>query len=92
MTLTFFRLGKIEPADALFSVMAQFLGGLAGVLLAEGVIGAHLADPSVNYVVTTPGPFGEGAAFVAELGISFVRDVLSTARSFQSVRVPPERG
>ncbi len=71
VTLTFFRLGKIEPADALFYGMAQFLGGRAGVLLAAGVIGAYLADPSVNYVVTTPGPFGEGVAFVAELAISF---------------------
>src|ERR1051325_7367080 len=32
-TLTFFRLGKIEPWDAFFYVLAQFLGGTAGVLL-----------------------------------------------------------
>ena len=30
-TLTFFRLGKVEPPDFLFYVTAQFAGGLAGV-------------------------------------------------------------
>src|SRR5881397_1562519 len=35
VTMTFFRLGKIEPPDAFFYVMAQFAGGIAGVLLAE---------------------------------------------------------
>lgn len=72
VTLTFFRLGKIEPADTVFYVTAQFLGGLAGVLVTAAVIGAYLADPSVNYIVTTPGPSGAGTAFVAELAISFV--------------------
>ncbi len=72
VTLTFFRLGKIEPADTVFYVTAQFLGGLAGVLVTAAVIGAYLTDPSVNYIVTTPGPSGAGAAFVAELAISFV--------------------
>jgi aquaporin Z len=71
VTLTFLRLGKIEPADTVFYVAAQFIGGLAGVLAAATVIGVFLADPSVNYIVTTPGPSGTGAAFVAELAISF---------------------
>ena len=31
VTLTFFRLGKVEPPDILFYVTAQFAGGLAGV-------------------------------------------------------------
>jgi len=54
VTLTFFRLGKIEPPDVLFYVLSQFTGGLAGVLLVAGVMGAYLADPTVNYVATTP--------------------------------------
>src|SRR2546428_12452826 len=31
LTITFFRLGKIAPIDALFYVLAQFLGAAAGV-------------------------------------------------------------
>jgi len=71
VTMTFFRLGKIEPSDALFYVMAQFAGGIAGVLLAEAALGMVIADPSVNYVVTVPGPGGPTVAFAAEVVISF---------------------
>ncbi len=51
VTFTFFRLGKIEPPDALFYIMAQFAGGIAGVLLAQAALGMLIAHPSVNYVV-----------------------------------------
>jgi len=71
VTLTFFRLGKIEPPDVLFYVLSQFTGGLAGVLIVAGVMGAYLADPTVNYVATTPGLHGTAVAFVAEIVISF---------------------
>lgn len=71
VTLTFFRLGKMPWPDALFYIVAQFAGGLSGVLLVTAAIGAYVEDPSVNYVVTTPGPPGVGPAFLAELVISF---------------------
>ncbi len=72
ITLTFFRLGKIAPGDALFYIIAQFIGGAAGVLLASAALGRWLADPAINYVVTVPGPQGAGIAFLAELVISFI--------------------
>ncbi len=34
VTLTFLRVGKISPGDAFFYIVAQFAGGIAGVLLA----------------------------------------------------------
>ena len=71
VTLTFLRLGKIPFADAAFYIAAQFLGGLVGVLLAAALLGRVLADPTVRYVVTTPGSAGELVAFIAELVISF---------------------
>src|SRR2546427_7436811 len=71
VTFTFFRLGKIEPSDALFYIMAQFAGGITGVLLAQVALGMVIADPSVNYVVTVPGPGGPTVAFLAEVIISF---------------------
>ncbi|HEV2764491.1 MAG TPA: aquaporin [Pyrinomonadaceae bacterium] len=70
VTLTFYRLGKVRAADALFYVLAQFAGGVAGVLLAALLLGGLLEDPSVNYVVTVPGRFGVAAAFAAEVVIS----------------------
>ena len=71
VTLTFFRIGKIESSDTFFYILAQFTGGLTGVLLTAAVIGPYLADPSVNYAVTIPGPAGPATAFLGELMISF---------------------
>lgn len=71
VTLTFFRLGKIEPWDAGFYVLAQCVGGLAGLLLIAAVLGNPIDDPAVNYAVTVPGSEGPRTAFLAELLISF---------------------
>jgi aquaporin Z len=70
VTLTFLSLGKIAPWDALFYMVFQFLGGIAGVLLASLLIGLPLQHSAVNYVVTVPGPSGVRAAFAAEFVIS----------------------
>ena len=37
-TLTFFRLGKIKPSDAVFYVMFQFAGGLLGAVVAAALL------------------------------------------------------
>ena len=71
VTVTFFRLGKIHGLDALFYVLAQFVGGLIGLLVAARVIGMAIEHPTVNYVVTVPGLDGAWIAFVAEVLISF---------------------
>jgi aquaporin Z len=71
ITLTFFRLGKIAPPDALFYIGAQFVGALLGVWLVATAVGPRLAHPAVNYVVTAPGSPGVGVAFLAEVIISF---------------------
>ena len=55
VTVTFFRLGKIQGLDALFYVLAQFVGGLIGLLAAERVIGMAIEHPTVNYVVDSTG-------------------------------------
>ena len=72
VTLTFLRLGKIEPADAAFYILFQFIGGAAGVLVSWIVLGNLVSDGSVNFVVTAPGNLGLIAAFAAEVVISFL--------------------
>ena len=72
MTLMFLRLGKMESWDAFFYVVFQFAGGLSGVVFSSLVIGEALAHPSVNFAATQPGIWGTGAAFVAEVLISFL--------------------
>ena len=70
VTLTFLRLGK--AADALFYILAQFFGRVAGVLLAAAIVGIAIAHPAVNSVATLPGTDGAGVAFLAELAIAFI--------------------
>ena len=65
ITLTFLRLKKIAPWDVLLYVAAQFIGGVGGVLVARLLLGGIIAHPTVNYVVTIPGPAGATVAFVA---------------------------
>jgi aquaporin Z len=72
VTLTFLTLGKIAPRDALFYVAFQFLGGIAGVLAANLLIGPALQDATVNYAVTVPGAGGPWIAFIAEFVISML--------------------
>lgn len=72
VTLTFFRLGKMEKPDALFYVLAQFIGGVIGVLFASVLLRPALGHPAVNYVVTLPGEKGVAAAFLAEIVITFL--------------------
>lgn len=70
VTLVFLRLGKIAKWDALFYVLAQFIGGMLGVLLMLLLFGDSFALPPVSYIVTVPGPPGDWLAFAAELLIS----------------------
>ena len=71
VTITFFRLGKLARVDALFYVLAQFVGAVTGVLVSAFFLGRWIAHPAVNYAATVPGPRGVSVAFAAELVISF---------------------
>jgi aquaporin Z len=72
ITLTFLRLRKVRPWDALFYVLAQFAGGITGVIISAIIWRMAIAHPTVNYAATLPGPAGTRAAFAAEIAISFV--------------------
>jgi aquaporin Z len=69
-TLTFLRLGKVMPWDAVFYIASQFIGGVCGVLLSKLLLGSIIAHPSVSYVTTVPGSTGVGIAFIAEAAIA----------------------
>lgn len=71
VTLSFFSLGKVDPWDAVFYIVAQFAGATAGVLLVTATLRRAISDPSVNYIVTIPGSRGVGIAFLAEFIMSF---------------------
>lgn len=71
VTLSFLRLGKIERWDALFYMIFQVLGGTAGVVATQLVLGQPFSGAPVRSVVTVPGPSGVGPAFAGEFVISF---------------------
>jgi aquaporin Z len=71
VTLSFLRLGKVAPADALFYIAAQFAGGGGGALLMTALLGGRFTMPPVSAVVTQPGAAGVMAAFAAEIAMAF---------------------
>ena len=71
VTLTFLRLGKIASTDSLAYVAAQFVGGVAGIVIADWLFFRLPEHPAVNYVATVPGMRGAAVAFAAESAISF---------------------
>ena len=70
VTLAFLRLGKIQPWDAVFYCLAQFVGAVIAVAVVAVLLSTYLADPAVRYVVTVPGSGGAWTAFTAEFLIS----------------------
>jgi aquaporin Z len=70
VTLTFLRLGKTKRWDAVFFALAQFVGGLLGVLLVARVLGTAFTQAPVSYAATMPGAHGAWVALIAEVGIS----------------------
>jgi aquaporin Z len=71
ITLAFLRLAHVARWDAVFYILAQFIGGTLGVLLVRSLLGDAFAQPPVAHAVTMPG-HGASIAFGAEFGISFL--------------------
>lgn len=72
VSIAFFRLGKMQVWDAVYYVLFQVLGGLAGVLVVQLVFQDAFTAPPVSYVVTIPGQAGIAVAFGAEFLMSLL--------------------
>lgn len=72
VTLTFYGLGKVGRHDALAYVVAQLLGGMAGMLISAAALARWIGHPKVNYVATLPGNWGVGVAWLAEFTMTFL--------------------
>ena len=72
ITLTFYRLGKVDFWDALFYAAAQFSGAICGVAIATLVLRGAPGHSAVRYAVTAPGVYGQAGAFIGEVAISLV--------------------
>ena len=91
ITVNYWLLGKVQGWDALFYVVAQFAGGIAGVAVAELLIGLPLRHSAVNYAVTAPGRYGVWAALAGEFTIALILmfTVLSASNSRRFTRLTP---
>jgi aquaporin Z len=72
MTVVFYRLGNVEFWDALFYSALQFIGAITGVAIATYALRGATRHEAIRYAVTAPGVYGDTAAFIAELTISFL--------------------
>jgi aquaporin Z len=72
VTITFYRLGKVKFQDAVFYILFQCLGGLAGVYLVALIFDRAFTEPPINYIVTVPGVMGWIGALIGEATIAFV--------------------
>ena len=70
VTLAFLSLGRLPAIDAAFYMLAQFSGGLAGVLASWCLLGRPFTEAPVSFVATVPGSAGVAVAFGAEAAIS----------------------
>jgi aquaporin Z len=70
VTLTFLRLKRIEPTEAIFYILAQCGGGLLGVLISAACLKSWVTQAPVNYIVTVPSAAGDFAAFGAEFAMA----------------------
>ncbi len=91
-TLGFLRLAKIQRLDALGYMIGQFVGGGIGVLISQLILGHHvIASSEVNFIVTIPGVWGTGIAWLGEFTISFLLMAMVLAVN-QSARLAPLTG
>lgn len=89
VTLAFWQLGKIKPADALWYVLAQVAGAIGAAQLLKYLFGKLYAHPAVSYTVTEPtAPTQQAAlvAFAAEFFISLLL-MLVALKALHSTRL-----
>ena len=91
VTWTFWRLGKIGKADAVFYTLAQFAGAMVAPPLLLLLIGEPFGHPEVKHGATLPGPAGPLVAFAAEFAISLVL-MLAILLATNSGRLKPYAG
>lgn len=72
VTLAQLQLNRIQVADAIWYIIFQFIGGGLGIAIVYFLLPRYIADPSVNYVITTPGMENIWIALVLETLLSFI--------------------
>ncbi|WP_158258207.1 MIP/aquaporin family protein [Rhodopila globiformis] len=72
LTVAFTLMRRMRAWDAVFYMLAQIAGGLAGLLLGRVLLGSVLRRPPVLWLTIVPGSAGDLVAFLAEFSGAFV--------------------
>lgn len=88
ITLAFLALGKVQPWDALFYVIAQFVGGASGVWATGAVLRGLVSHERVAFAATLPGTRGRFGAWVGEFAIAFTMMTAVLAASNEASLAP----
>jgi aquaporin Z len=74
VTLAQYQLDRINGYDAVWYIIFQFFGSIVGIAFMKILLPTYIADPSVNYVVTTPIATDNGifVGFFCEIVMSFI--------------------
>jgi aquaporin Z len=72
VTITFFRLHKMEKWDTIFYILFQIAGGLVAVYIMAELMGEKLTAAPVNYATTVPGKYGVAGAAITEFIIALI--------------------
>jgi aquaporin Z len=91
VTLAFYRLRKVTSWDALSYCASQLVGAVAGVALATVVLWGAPAHKTVRYSATLPGSYGDTAALLGEVAVSFLLMMTVLVASNHRVLAPYTR-
>jgi len=72
VTISFYYLKRIDRLEAIFYILFQFIGATLGIYILSLVWNSYLKDPSINYIITTPGKTETMEALFLEFLIAFI--------------------
>lgn len=76
VTITFWRLGKMNKRKTMFYILSQFMGGTLAVYIMRWFMGDLLIDPPINSIATVPQNVGLWPVLTIELLIAFLTMVM----------------
>ena len=82
VTLSFLRLGKVNPIDAGIYILAQFVGGTIGIVLVWVVLGTAFSNLPAHFINTLPGESGVAIAYLTEAAMAFGLMLMVVSRPY----------
>lgn len=72
VTLTYYRLGKVQETDAVWYVISQMAGALLGIMVMVLLFRSWLSHPTIHFAANMPGAWGSAATWLVEFSLSCI--------------------